>query len=399
MSQRGHIVKPGDDRRTWSIMYRDPDGRMRWEGKIATKDKARSRLNEIVTSIDKGVYWRPSSVTFEQFAEDWLAGRRKIRGSTESGYESIINRQLVPRIGSAVVSALRYHNIEVVVSGMIEDELAPKTIHNSVTLLRGMLAGRKGPSAIRQGLMLSDPTLGVELPPLETRQVVPPTPGQVWALVEASKEIGGIGYPITYVGAFCGPRRNEALALRFPDIEWFTHELRVRHAISKQRSRDGVHKWEWHLGDPKSAKSIRRISATESVMRLLADLKVGAKSDFLFPGECFGFIDPDKFDAEIWSPIVERAGLKGTRFHDLRHFFASQLIANCETPTFVRDQMGHSSIKVTFDTYGHLFPGCGREASSRFEKSMEAARRKSVAEVSKALALEGEDSAKTALSN
>ena len=48
--------------------------------------------------------------------------------------------------------------------------------------------------------------------------------------------------------------------------------------------------------------------------------------------------------------------MTGTRFHDLRHFFASQLIAQGETAAYVRDQMGHSSIKVTFDTYGHLFP-------------------------------------------
>lgn len=399
MSQGGHIVKPGGDRRTWSIMYRDPDGRMRWEGRLATKDDARRRLNEVVTHIDKGIYSRPSSVTFEQFAENWLVGRRQIRGSTESGYGSIINKQLVPRLGLLAVSLLRFDHIDACVSGMIEDELAPKTIHNAVTLLRTMLAGRKGPSAIRLGLRFSDPTLGIELPPLDARQIIPPTPEQVWALVNASKEIGGIGYPITYIGAFCGFRRNEALALQFLDIGWFANELRVRHAISKQRSRDGAHKWEWRLGPPKSPKSIRRIAATASVMRLLADLKVGANTEFLFPGECVGFIDPDKFDAQIWLPIAERAGLKGTRFHDLRHFFASQLIANGETAAYVRDQMGHSSIKVTFDTYGHLFPGCGREASGRFEKSMEAARRKSVADISNTLAIEGEDRAKTTLSN
>jgi len=82
-------------------------------------------------------------------------------------------------------------------------------------------------------------------------------------------------------------------------------------------------------------------------------------------------MDPDFFEASIWRPIVERAGLKGTRFHDLRHFFASQLIANCETATYVRDQMDHSSIHTTFDTYGHLFPGCGKEAGARYERSME----------------------------
>ena len=52
--------------------------------------------------------------------------------------------------------------------------------------------------------------------------------------------------------------------------------------------------------------------------------------------------------------------MKETRFHDLRHFFASQLIANGDTAAYVRDQMGHSSIKVTFDTYGHLFPGAAK---------------------------------------
>jgi hypothetical protein len=53
---------------------------------------------------------------------------------------------------------------------MVEDELAPKTIHNAVMLLRNMLAGRKGPSAFRRGLSFADHTLGVKLPPLEYRQ-------------------------------------------------------------------------------------------------------------------------------------------------------------------------------------------------------------------------------------
>src|SRR6516162_11784875 len=103
-----------------------------------------------------------------------------------------------------------------------------------------------------------------------------------------------------------------------------------------------------------------------------------------------GFIDPDRFDAEIWKPIAERAGMAGTRFHDLRHFFASQLIAQGETAAYVRDQMGHSSIKVTFDTYGHLFPGRGKEASDRYEKAMRDARQKPKPNVSKTLAIEGE---------
>jgi integrase len=344
--------------------------------------EARTRLNEIVHQIDKGAFVSRSSLTFEEFADKWLEGRRSIRGSTEAGYASIINAQLIPRIGSVHLSAKRYdwfNHVDALVGEMIEDELEPKTIRNVVVLLRTMLAGRKTrSSAIQQGLIAFDPTTGVELPQVDTREVTPPTPESAWKLINAAKEIGGIGYPLAYLAAFTGVRRGEALALRFSDIRWFDKEVHVQRAISKHRGRDGAHKWEWREGPPKSKKSVRRIAATESVMKLLADLKAGKSDDaYLFPGDhAGGFIDPDKFDLEVWKPITERAEMAGTRFHDLRHFFASQLIGQGETAAYVRDQMGHSSIKVTFDTYGHLFPGRGKEASSKYEKAMQDARQK-----------------------
>ena len=93
--------------------------------------------------------------------------------------------------------------------------------------------------------------------------------------------------------------------------------------------------------------------------------------------------------------------MAGTRFHDLRHFFASQLIAQGETAAYVRDQMGHSSIKVTFDTYGHLFPGRGKEASARYEKSMADARvrHRTEASVSNPLAIDGEEGPEGTVTN
>jgi integrase len=107
-------------------------------------------------------------------------------------------------------------------------------------------------------------------------------------------------------------------------------------------------------------------------MKMLADLKIGK------PDGAFIF-----------------------RFHDLRHFFASQLIAQGETAAYVRDQMGHSSSKVTFDTYGHLFPGRGKEASARYEKSMADAkvRQKAEASVSNPLAIDGEEAAEETVTN
>ena len=71
-------------------MYRDTEGYLRWEGKFDRRTDAQRRLNTVLAEIDKGTYTRPSSLTFEQFAKEWLASRRQIRGSTESSYGSLI---------------------------------------------------------------------------------------------------------------------------------------------------------------------------------------------------------------------------------------------------------------------------------------------------------------------
>jgi integrase len=268
-------------------MYRNPNGDQQWEGKFKRETEASERLNEVLHEIDNGTFVPRSAMTFESFAEAWLASRRSIRGSTESGFASNIKAQLIPHIGSVRLSATRkdwFNHVDSLVNGMIEAELAVKTIHNVINLLGTMLAGRQRCSAMQQGLISFDPTLGVELSPVDTRELKPPTPEQVWSLINSAKRIGGLGYPMTYLASFTGVRRGEVLALRFSDIRWFDSEIHIHRAISKHRGRDGAHKWEWRSGPPKSRESVRRIAAPESVMKplALADLKVGNRDDAFF---------------------------------------------------------------------------------------------------------------------
>src|ERR1035438_10009040 len=81
-------------------------------------------------------------------------------------------------------------------------------------------------------------------------------------------------------------------------------------------------------------------------------------------------MDPAYFDEFVFRRIAAKAGLPGVRFHDLRHFFASMLIAQGESAKYVCDQMGHSSIQVTFDTYGHLFPNSRETAAKKLQQAM-----------------------------
>ncbi|MBP1601969.1 MAG: hypothetical protein H6Q06_2120, partial [Acidobacteria bacterium] len=67
----------------------------------------------------------------------------------------------------------------------------------------------------------------------------------------------------------------------------------------------------------------------------------------------------------VFFRCLEKAGLRRIRFHDLRHTFASLLIQDGQSLKYVSDELGHSSIKMTADVYGHLVPGANRQAVNR----------------------------------
>ena len=78
--------------------------------------------------------------------------------------------------------------------------------------------------------------------------------------------------------------------------------------------------------------------------------------DLVFPSKAGTVLDQSNLTQYQFLPCLDRAGLRRFRFHDLRTF-CSLLIRDGASLAYVKDQMGHSSIQVTVDTYGHLIPG------------------------------------------
>lgn len=366
--QRGAIVRRYNG---YSIKYRTPEGKQKWESGFETKAKAQTRLNELLRDIGKGDYIEPKTMTFGQFADQWIESRSSIRGSTLSAYASLIRQRLKPFFGSMRLSEIGYDQVQ-----RFADELSaamsPKTVHNALILLRVMLAGKRGGSAIKRGFLRSDPTKGVELPTRPHRKIHPLPVETVWKLIDAAEELGEPRRTLVYLDAYTGLRRNEILALHFTDIDWNAQEIIVQKAISKQVAEDTARKWVWTIGPPKSMKSVRRVALPDEARDFLKRLRRSAKDPDgpIFRRADGSMIDPDYFDEWLFAPVAKKAGLKGVRFHDLRHFFASMLIAQGETAKYVCDQMGHSSIQVTFDTYGHLFPQSRREAAAKLQAAM-----------------------------
>jgi integrase len=78
-------------------------------------------------------------------------------------------------------------------------------------------------------------------------------------------------------------------------------------------------------------------------------------------------LEPGNFRNRVWYKLLAKAGLREIRVHDLRHTFASLLIQNGESLAYVMEQMGHHSIQMTVDTYGHLVPGGNKAAVDKLD--------------------------------
>ena len=111
---------------------------------------------------------------------------------------------------------------------------------------------------------------------------------------------------------------------------------------------------------------LRRRRATRSALLDLRDKrllkaflqgKTTIADDLVFLSKAGTVLDVSNLIHYYFLPCIEKAGLRRFRFHDLRHTFGSLLIQNGASLVYVKDQMGHSSIQVTVDTYGHLIPG------------------------------------------
>jgi integrase len=95
-----------------------------------------------------------------------------------------------------------------------------------------------------------------------------------------------------------------------------------------------------------------------------------SSSSFTFRGRADA--DPDNLRNRVWEPAVKAAGLRHVVMHSLRHTYASLLIQQGENPKYISEQMGHSSIQITMDRYGHLFPNQKRTTGARLEAQLAA---------------------------
>ena len=165
--------------------------------------------------------------------------------------------------------------------------------------------------------------------------------------------------------AFYGLRRSEALGLRWDAIDFERNTITIRHIVTTAKV-DG--KYEVIRADrAKNTSSLRSLPLVPDIREKLLALKEQQKEDKRICGDCYGkeyegyvFVDAmgnlfnPKTLSAVFSRLLEKAGLRHIRFHDLRHSCASLLLANDVPMKQIQEWLGHSDISTTANIYSHL---------------------------------------------
>lgn len=338
------ITKRGD---SWRARYRNPETGKQHERSFSRMVDAQKWRRQQLEALDRGRWVDPSAgrVTFLRYFEQWSRDQVWTDGTAKAmslavrttTFRDIELRQIRPAHLEGWVKSMS------VPSGSRQRPLAPGTIKTRFVNVRSVFR-----AAIRDGLIATDPTEKIRLPRQRKREatMVIPTPADVKSLLDAAD---GRFRVFVAVCAFAGLRLGEAAALQFDDIDFLRRQLHVR----RQVQRVGGGKVDIRL--PKY-NSERTIPMPDQLVEILArHAELDHRGAWLFAG---AEDDPPHQNTigHRWRVTQKAAKVSGYRLHDLRHFYASGLIAaGCDVVT-VQRALGHAKATTTLETYSHLWP-------------------------------------------
>ena len=343
--------RPSFQAQAWSARDRKPVRKT-----FPTLAQAKGWRQEAQVGLRRGTLNAPVKVTVREAAEQWLDEAERGVVRTRSGdrykpsalrsYRQVLQRTVIPEFGHLRLSALTRSRLQDLVDRMVGDGLGPSTIRNTFLPLRALYR-----RALLQGLVVQNPTLGLCLPAHRPKRDRVARPAEAEALLRALPDTDRA---LWATALYAGLRRGELQALRWGDVNLEQGVLRVEHS------------WDHIAGliAPKSRAGRRTVPVPEALRgHLVAHRRAHRSTEFVFEGSAgrpMGSAMASRRAHDAWKKL----GLRPIGLHECRHTYASLMIAAGVNAKALSTYMGHSSITVTLDRYGHLMPGNEREAGA-----------------------------------
>jgi len=304
--------------------------------------------------------------TFGEYASRWIATvvPATCKASSLKDYQSILARHVLPVFAKKPIDAINRLMVKEFLMEKGNEGFSASTLNHLKNCISGILNLAVDDEIIsfnpahRLGKVIKTKPRRFEGEPLNREELS--------LLLETFK----VHYPKHYAMAMflcrTGCRFGEALALQWGDIDFNSRFVTIQRGLSRGS-----------VETPKSGKS-RRVDMSRQLCEVLKDLLKHRKAQTLrngwrevpqwvFISENGTVLHKDNWRRRVFERALAKAGLRKVRVHDFRHGFASQLIQNGESLAYVRDQLGHSSIQLTVDVYGHLEQGKNRNAVDKLD--------------------------------
>jgi len=304
--------------------------------------------------------------SMSEMADAWLAASINLAPSTQATYRRDLDLYILKAFGPTSVEAMRPEMIQAWIASEL-GHLAPSSVHRHYRTLRTMFAW-----LVKMQYLQHNPCAAVNPPRVPSKPPAFLTGQQVELLADEMPDRYRL---LVLVAAFGGLRWGEVVGLRRCDVDG------ARLSISGQ-----LHLIDdrWVRDQPKTAAGRRMVVLPESVGAELAahmERFTGDHSEDLVFTNQHGNPVGKSFRHNVWLPALARAGLitmtrrsgrvpsygRGPTFHDLRHTAVALAIQAGAHPKAIQSRLGHASIGVTMNTYGHLIDD-GTELAADLDK-------------------------------
>lgn len=385
-------------RNNWVADYIDQYGKRHrekpegnFENMAQQRRAAQSLLKKRLDEVDRGSYSADSArLTFGQVAAAFLESKVNIRPSTRRNYRSLIDLYLAPYFGTKKLRHISVADIECFRNDLsvgrpppIVDAFAMRmrnerpalsqararqrasmkapgirTINKAVGLLGSIFRYackhewiNRNPAEYVEKLKVP---VSLDSDALDSNVLAP---SEIVRLLDAAEPSRWSKDGKTYINnyrlliktaVFTGMRSGEIRGLKWGDIDWASGQIHVRRSYK-----------EGHFNAPKTQASIRQIELPGFLLAELREWRLACpkgKHDLVFPNLAGNPMSNTNLLQRGFYPALRRAGLRKIRFHDLRHTFASMLIAGGEDIVRVSRLLGHASPTITLQVYAHMLP-------------------------------------------
>ena len=292
----------------------------------------------------------------------------RLKASTRQTYAYRIYRQIIPKLGRIPLADLKSADLQAFCAGLkkegrlIRTDLYGKGVSDAH--IRSIHAHIRAAldKAVTEKLIRYNPAKACRLPPKKTQETQVLTPEEIKRLLIQAKEEGF--FEMFFLDLSFGMRRGELLALRWDDINPDREEIRISGQVTRVNGK-------LTYSAPKTKSSVRTIRMTKIAAHVLKEYQKTAVSEWLFPSPHNPEVtrDPAACRKRL-TGILEHAGCRHVRFHDLRHTFATMAIQNQIDIKTVSDILGHSTVETTINTYLHVTEQMRRSAADSIDRKI-----------------------------